>query len=88
MLLAYAKMTLDEELLASELPDDPKLAEELRSYFPPALRNRLGAHIAGHPLRREIIATAVTNDLINRARITFVHDMRARTGRSHWTRAS
>jgi glutamate dehydrogenase len=82
VLLAYAKMTLDEELLASELPDDPELAEELRSYFPPALRNRLGAHIAGHPLRREIIATAVTNDLINRARITFVHDMRARTGRS------
>jgi glutamate dehydrogenase len=75
-------MTLDEELLASELPDDPELAEELRSYFPPALRNRLGTHIAGHPLRREIIATVVTNEIINRARITFVHDMRARTGGS------
>jgi glutamate dehydrogenase len=82
VLLAYAKMTLDEELLASELPDASKFAEELRSYFPAALRDRLGAHIAGHPLRREIIATAVTNDLINRASITFVHDMRARTGRS------
>jgi glutamate dehydrogenase len=75
-------MTLDEELLASELPDDPELAEELSSYFPAALRDRLGVEIAGLPLRREIIATAVTNGIINRAGITFVHDMRARTSRS------
>ena len=37
--------------------------------------------IARHRLRREIIATVVANDLVNRAGITFVHDMRARTGR-------
>jgi glutamate dehydrogenase len=82
VLLAYAKMTLDEELVASELPDAPELAGELRAYFPAALRDRLGAQIAGHPLRREIIATAITNEIINRAGITFVHDLRARTGRS------
>jgi glutamate dehydrogenase len=82
VLLAYAKMALDEELLASALPDAPELAGELGGYFPSAVRDRLGDQIAGHPLRREIIATTVTNELINRARITFVHDMRARTGRS------
>ena len=82
VLLAYAKMTLYEELLASNLPDALELAEELRGYFPAALRDRLGAQIAAHPLRREIIATVVTNDVVNRARITFVHDMRARTGRA------
>jgi glutamate dehydrogenase len=82
VLLAYAKMTLDEELLASGLPDEPELIEELRGYFPAAVRDRFGAQIATHPLHREIIATVVTNDLINRARITFVHDMRARTGRA------
>ena len=82
MLLAYAKMTLYEELLASDLPELPELAGELRGYFPAAVRDRLAAQIAAHPLRREIIATVVTNDLVNRARITFVHDMRARTGRS------
>jgi glutamate dehydrogenase len=81
VLLAYAKMTLYEELLASGLPDLPELADELRAYFPAAMRDRLGAQIAAHPLRREIIATVVTNDLVNRARITFIHDMRARTGR-------
>jgi glutamate dehydrogenase len=82
VLLAYAKMTLYEELLASDLPDAPELAEELHAYFPAALRQRLGAQIAIHPLRREIIATVITNDVVNRAPITFVHDMRARTGRS------
>ena len=60
----------------------PELAEELRSYFPAAVRDRLAAQIATHPLHREIIATVVTNEIVNRARITFVHDMRARTGRS------
>src|ERR1700737_4062927 len=39
VLLAYAKMALDEELLVSELPDDPEFAEELISYFPAALRD-------------------------------------------------
>jgi glutamate dehydrogenase len=82
VLLAYAKMTLYEALLASALPDAVELADELRSYFPAAVRHRLAEQIATHPLHREIIATVVTNEIVNRARITFVHDMRARTGRS------
>jgi glutamate dehydrogenase len=82
VLLAYAKMALDDEILASDLPDLPALAEELRGYFPAALRERLGPLIPTHPLCREITATVVTNDLVNRAGITFVGDMRARTGRS------
>jgi glutamate dehydrogenase len=82
VLLAYAKMTLYEALLASALPDAAELADELRSYFPEAVRHRLAAQIATHPLHREIIATVLTNEIVNRARITFVHDMRARTGRS------
>ena len=82
VLLAYAKMSLDEDLLASDLPDLPELGGDLRNYFPPALRERFAKQIAAHPLRREITATVVTNDLVNRAGITFVHDMRARTGKS------
>jgi glutamate dehydrogenase len=72
ILLAYAKMALNGELLNSDLPDAPELAEDLRGYFPAALRDRFRAQIAGHPLRREITATLVTNDLVNRAGITFV----------------
>jgi len=82
VLLAYAKMALDDELLASELPDAPELAGELRDYFPAALRDRLGTLVPTHPLRREITATIVTNDLVNRAGISFVSDLRARTGRT------
>jgi glutamate dehydrogenase len=82
VLLAYAKMSLDEELLASDVPALPELADDLRDYFPPALRKRFAREIAAHPLCREITATVVTNDLVNRAGITFVHDLVSRTGRS------
>ena len=81
VLLAYAKLALDQDLLACDLPDQPELAGDLRDYFPPALHARFAAQIAAHPLKREIIATVVTNDLVNRAGLTFVSDMRARTGR-------
>ena len=80
VLLAYAKMALDHELLASDLPDAPALAGDLRDYFPVALRERFAPQIAAHPLRREIVATAITNDLVNHAGLTFVTDLRARTG--------
>ncbi len=82
VLLAYSKMALDAELLASDLPDAAELATELYGYFPARLQERLGPQIPTHPLRREITATVVTNDLVNRAGITFVSDLRARTGRS------
>jgi glutamate dehydrogenase len=82
VLLAYAKMSLDEALVASDVPDLPELAGELRDYFPAALRQRFAREIAAHPLRREIAATVVTNDLVNRAGLTFVHDLQARTGRA------
>jgi len=82
VLLAYAKMALYGELLTSDLPDMPELGDELRRYFPAALRDRLGTQIAAHPLHREITATVITNDLVNRAGITFVNEMQTRTGRT------
>jgi glutamate dehydrogenase len=82
VLLAYAKMSLDHELLESDLPDAPELAADLIAYFPPALRNRFAAQIAAHQLRREIVATAVANDVVNRGGLTFVHDLQARSGRT------
>src|SRR5207249_9457233 len=54
---------------------------ELRTYFPTAFRDRFPAQIATHPLHREITATLVTNDLVNRAGITFISEMQTRTGR-------
>src|SRR5205085_2005181 len=54
VLLAYAKMSLHDELLPSDLPDDPQLVEDLLGYFPEGLRQRYAEPIARHRLRREI----------------------------------
>ena len=82
MLLAYAKMSLYDELLASDLPDDPQLVDDLLRYFPRGAARALRGAIERHRLRREIIATVVTNDLVNRAGSPSSHEMRARTGRA------
>ncbi|MGH9363387.1 MAG: NAD-glutamate dehydrogenase domain-containing protein, partial [Thermoanaerobaculia bacterium] len=80
VLLSYAKIALYDELLPSTLPDDPYLREDLALYFPTPLRSRFAAEIGRHRLRREIIATAVTNSMVNRVGVAFVHEVRERTG--------
>ena len=80
VLLAYAKRLLREQVLASSFPDDPYLDASLAEYFPPAVVERFGHLMAAHPLRREIVATIVTNDVINSMGITFVSRMVAETG--------
>jgi glutamate dehydrogenase len=81
VLLAYAKMVLFEDLLKSDLPDDPQLVGDLTLYFPNDVRERFRAAIDRHRLRREIIATVMTNAIINRVRPTFVWQMCEDTGR-------
>ncbi|WP_369405886.1 hypothetical protein [Sneathiella glossodoripedis] len=75
VLLAYAKMTLYEDILKTDLPDDPFFEAWLRDYFPPQLRKKYASYISSHRLRREIITTVVVNSLVNRAGITFVMQM-------------
>jgi glutamate dehydrogenase len=79
-LLAYAKIALYDQLVASNVPDDPFISTALERYFPPQLRNRYKTQIHAHPLRREIIATHVTNSMVNRVGSTFVHRMQEETG--------
>jgi glutamate dehydrogenase len=80
VVMAYAKMALYDELLASDLPDDPYLAEDLVKYFPRPLRKNHHPAILRHQLRREIIATVATNSIVNRAGFAFVPDLAERTG--------
>ncbi|MDP2699023.1 NAD-glutamate dehydrogenase [Thalassospira sp.] len=75
VLMPYAKLWLYDEVLGSDLPDDPVLVDELVRYFPTALRTKYAAAISNHRLRREIIATVAINSLVNRVGGTFVHDM-------------
>ncbi len=80
VLLAHAKQGLADILLASSLPDSQYLERDLRGYFPPAVVERLGDLLPEHPLRRELIATLVANDVLNSQGITFVSRMVEKTG--------
>jgi len=80
VLLAYSKISLNEALVESDAPDDAFISTALERYFPEPLRVRFKSAIASHPLRREIIATHVTNSMINRVGSTFVHRMQDETG--------
>ena len=66
VLLAYAKLSLYEDLLESAVPDDPYLGRELGRYFPNAIATRFPDALDHHRLRREIIATQLANSMINR----------------------
>ena len=80
VLLSYAKIWLYDELMASDMPDDPYLLDDLIDYFPTPLRKKYAPGIANHRLRREIIATRATNSLIDRAGGTFVSKFVEKTG--------
>jgi glutamate dehydrogenase len=82
VLLAYSKIALNEALVDSDVPDDPFISTALERYFPTPLRERFKDEIHAHPLRREIIATHVTNSMINRVGSTFVHRLQEETGAS------
>ncbi|MEU9868281.1 NAD-glutamate dehydrogenase [Actinomadura sp. NPDC048021] len=82
VLLAYAKLALDADLVASDLADDPYLESWLVDYFPTPLRERFRPYMDRHPLRREIITTAVVNDVVNASGSTFVFRMNEETGAS------
>ncbi|MER6464697.1 NAD-glutamate dehydrogenase [Streptomyces sp. NPDC001288] len=82
VLLAYTKITVADELLATTLPDDPYLSGLLHAYFPTALRDRFAAALATHPLRREITTTVLVNDTVNTGGTTYLHRLREETGAS------
>ena len=80
VLLAYAKLALHDELLASDVPDDPYLGQELARYFPTVLSSRFPAPVAGHRLRREIVATQLANALVNRGGPAIIARLADETG--------
>ncbi|HTJ16539.1 MAG TPA: NAD-glutamate dehydrogenase [Steroidobacteraceae bacterium] len=80
ILLAYSKMALYSRLIDSDVPEDPYLAHELERYFPRIMQQRLGRYLDQHRLRREIIATATTNSMVNRMGPTFARRVQEDTG--------
>jgi len=80
VLLAYAKLSLYSELLDCKVPDDPYLGRELNRYFPQAMTQRFPDALQSHRLRREIIATQLTNSMINRGGATLIVRIADQTG--------
>ncbi|NVK35248.1 MAG: NAD-glutamate dehydrogenase [Rhodobacteraceae bacterium] len=80
VLLAYAKLTLFDELIASAVPDDNYLELELFRYFPDKMAEKYSDEIKSHRLRREIIATMLANSMINRGGPTFLTRLMDQTG--------
>ena len=82
VLIAYTKNANVAEMERSDLPDVPLLEADLLDYFPTQLRDRYAEAIRQHPLRREIIATRVVNEMVNLSGISFDHRMTEDTGSS------
>jgi glutamate dehydrogenase len=80
ILLAYSKIWLNRQLLASDVPADPYLSTELERYFPAPVQERFPRAITHHRLRRQIIATATTNSVVNRMGPAFVPRAQEDTG--------
>ncbi|MHA3020507.1 NAD-glutamate dehydrogenase [Mycobacterium sp. BMJ-28] len=72
-LMAHVKLALKDQLLASDVPDQEVFAARLPSYFPSELRDRFGADIRNHQLRREIVTTMLVNDLVDTSGITYAY---------------
>ncbi|MBM4469294.1 NAD-glutamate dehydrogenase, partial [Rhodococcus hoagii] len=80
--MAHAKLALKQDLLATELPDSDFFAARLPGYFPEPLRDRFGAAIRGHSLRREIVATMLANEAIDNGGITYAYRLAEDAGAS------
>jgi glutamate dehydrogenase len=75
VLLAYAKMSLYDATLKSDMPDDPFFVRDLLANFPPVLVQQYGEALKQHQLKREIIATILSNAVANRMGVSFAHRM-------------
>ncbi|MDH3750847.1 MAG: NAD-glutamate dehydrogenase, partial [Gammaproteobacteria bacterium] len=80
VVLSYAKIDLYNGLIDSgETLEDFLVVDPLR-YFPAVLRRRYNEFIPGHRLSRQILATLIANDLVNRMGPAFVKRVQDDTG--------
>ncbi|MCH1932472.1 NAD-glutamate dehydrogenase, partial [Shewanella sp. A25] len=76
ILLAHARLDHSEQIARSAAADDPALVQALTGYFPAPLRT-YEETLLRHPLRRENIATVVSNGLVDRCGPTFASELQA-----------
>ena len=81
VLLAHTKLDLQRRIVQSPLCEEPELQSYVRRYFPPAIAQPFAAAVLDHPLRREITAVGLANELIDRMGMTFLVRAVRDTGR-------
>jgi glutamate dehydrogenase len=82
LLLAHTKISAGEDVLGSQLPDDPYLRRVLDAYFPAPLGAAFADRMESHPLRREIITTLAVNEMVDSSGTTFLFRLVEETGAS------
>ena len=80
VLIAYGKMVLKEDLVSDDIANDEFHAQQLMQYFPTELRRNYSQHMDNHPLRAEIIATALANQMVNEMGCNFITRLQEETG--------
>lgn len=82
VLFTYSKSIIKRNILESDLPEDPYLSESVVYAFPRPIRENFRTAMNNHPLKREIIATIVSNALVNEMGFTFTYELMGETGAS------
>ncbi|NQY42228.1 MAG: NAD-glutamate dehydrogenase [Legionellales bacterium] len=80
VVFSYTKNLLREEILNSDVPDDQYCRRILLNFFPKDIREKYQEYIFRHRLKREIISTILSNDIVNEVGFTFVHRLKNETG--------
>lgn len=82
VILEYTKIYLKSSILQTDLPDDPYISNIVEVAFPPSIRKKYHKQMKQHRLYREIVATQLSNLVINAMGITFVYRLQTETGSS------
>ena len=82
ILLSYSKLTYKNALLNSSALSEECYNQLLLDYFPKKLQEHYADEILQHPLRKEIIATLISNMITNHVGIGFGFRIREETGAS------
>jgi len=82
VLLSYSKMSVLNELVSSKLTEDPYFEPLLMQYFPKMMQDNFQGEIASHPLRKEIIRTIITNNIVNQLGGSIISTLKRETGAS------
>lgn len=80
VLIAYGKMVLKESFVHPDIANDHFLAKQLTNYFPSKLRSKYVSSMLEHPLKAELVATALANQMVNEMGCNFVTRLQEETG--------